>query len=200
MLETIPENFKSRTNLVLEIFIHKVPILDEKWPKWCPKITLYLEHRKCYGKSDLIFGIYEELSFTSVSSNFSLLVSSGWKFDPKTVNFECLFEWFLGIFSAATWSMWMKLGQKSDQMDTNQIQGHTIIHRGDFRVKYGQNQPKSTKLNEWSNFFSRSRTILTKFLNGLIRKIIMLKVKFGDPHEELPHKRSPWLQTWFFKK
>ena len=71
MLETIPENFKSRTNLVLKIFIHKVPILDEKRPKWCPKIALYLENRKCYGKSDLIFGIYEELSFTNVSFIFS---------------------------------------------------------------------------------------------------------------------------------
>ena len=71
MLETIPENFKSRTNLVLEIFIHKVPILDKKRSKWCPKIALYLENRKCYGKSDLIFGIYEELSFTIVPFIFS---------------------------------------------------------------------------------------------------------------------------------
>ena len=71
MLETIPDNVKSRTNLVLEIFIHKVPILDEKRQKWCPKIPLYLENRKCYEKSDLIFGIYEELSFTSVLFIFS---------------------------------------------------------------------------------------------------------------------------------
>ena len=33
--------------------------------KWCLKIGLYLENRRCYGKSNLIFGIY-----TNVSSDF----------------------------------------------------------------------------------------------------------------------------------
>ena len=74
MLETIPENFRSKKMLFLEIFIHKVSILAEKRPKRCPKIALYLENRKCYGKSDLIFGIYDKFPFTSVSSIFSLLL------------------------------------------------------------------------------------------------------------------------------
>lgn len=42
--------------------------------KWCPKIALYLENRKCYGKCDLIFGIYEELSLSFCVIRFALFL------------------------------------------------------------------------------------------------------------------------------
>ena len=41
-----------------------------------------------------------------------------------------------------------------------------------FIVKDSQNRPKLTKLYEWSKFFLISKNILSKFLNGPIRKVI----------------------------
>ena len=43
--------------------------------------------------------------------------------------------------------------------------------------------------------FSTKKKILSKISNGSIRKVIMLKVKFDDRHEDLPFRRSPWLQS-----
>ena len=46
----------------------------QKRQKWCLKNTLYLENRKCYWKSDLIFGIYDKFSFPHNASDFFLLI------------------------------------------------------------------------------------------------------------------------------
>ena len=73
-LWTACENRMFSKNPVLEIFIHKVEILAKNGKKWCLKIVLYLQNRKCYRKSDLIFGIYDKFPFTSVSFIFSLLL------------------------------------------------------------------------------------------------------------------------------
>ena len=87
---------------------------------------------------------------------------------------------------------WSEVRQNGDEVVTRDGRLLFATIKEIFRVKDGQNRPN---LMNDPIFFSRSRTFLTKFLNGPIRKIIMLKVKFGDPHEELPHKNSPWLQT-----
>ena len=49
-----------------------------------------------------------------------------------------------------------------------------------FGLKVGKNRPKSAKIYGWSKNFSKKIFLLKKFLNGPIRKVIMLKVKFED--------------------
>ena len=147
MLETVPENFKSRTNLVLEIFIHKVPILDENGQNGAQR-SLYIS-RTVNAMENLIWYSKSTKNYLSPVCHlfFHSSLSSMRKFDLKTVNFECLFQWFLGIFSTNTWNMSTKPGQKLDKMDEKQLQ-KTASKRW----------PKSTKLYEWSNFFRKMKS------------------------------------------
>ena len=104
-LWTACENRMFSKNPVLEIFIHKVEILAKNGKKWCLKIVLYLQNRKCYRKSDLIFGIYGKLSLRVLSSDFFLLVVFRVKIWPENgqfSNFRALFECFAAVFSATT--------------------------------------------------------------------------------------------------
>ena len=99
-LWTACENRMFSKNRVLEIFIHKVEILAKNGKKWCLKIVLYLRNRKCYRKSDLIFGIYWKFSFRYVWWDFCLLVVFMAKNWPKNGLFSCIFKPFLNGFGA----------------------------------------------------------------------------------------------------
>ena len=99
-LWTACENRMFSKNPVLEIFIHKVEILAKNGKKWCLKIVLYLQNRKCYRKSDLIFGIYDKFSFPDVASDFCLLFVFREKNWPENGQFSCIFWMVFGHFFA----------------------------------------------------------------------------------------------------
>ena len=111
-----------------------------KWPKWCPKNPLYLQNRKSYQKSDLIFRTCDKFSFRYISSDFytlSILTVETWLWLDQ---FSCLFLMVLGTFSATTWTILIKLGLKFDKIETNQTQKTGRI----FRLRSAKNKPKLT--------------------------------------------------------
>ena len=112
---TACENRMSKFCSVLEIFIHKVSILAKNGESGVQR-SLYIS-RSVNAMENLIWYSDSTKNYLSQVCHqiFSYSLSSGWKFDPNTVNFECLFEWFLGIFSTTTRSISMKLGQKSKE-------------------------------------------------------------------------------------
>ena len=114
---TAREDRKFKFCSILEIFIHKVSILAKNGESGVQR-SLYIS-RTINATENLIWYSESTINFLSQVSPriFAYSSSSGWKFDPKTANFQCLFEWFLGIFSATAWNISTKLGQKSDQMD-----------------------------------------------------------------------------------
>ena len=63
----------------------------QKCQKWCLKKAPYIENRKCYRKSDLIFRIYDKFSFLYVSSDFCLLVVFMVKKWLEDGQFSCTF-------------------------------------------------------------------------------------------------------------
>ena len=134
---------------VLEIFIHKVAILAKNGQSGVQR-SLYIS-RTVNATENLIWYSESTINFLSLSSHqiFAYLSSSGRKFDLKTANFYAFFEWFFGIFSATTWKILIKLGQKWDKMDTKQTQktrGHHFKpfwrYLGSNMAKIGQNRPK----------------------------------------------------------
>ena len=139
-----------------------------KRAKWCPKIALYLENRKCYGKSDLIFGIYDKFPFTSVSFIFSLLLffrvkiwrENGQILVPFWMVFWHFLDHYLKYFDE-TWSEVRQNGQEAVAKDCRSILS-TIEEI--FWVKDGQNRPKSTKLYEYPNF---GRKFFIAFLESM---------------------------------
>ena len=116
------KNRMSKKNFPQEIFIHKGQILPENDQSGVQR-SLYIS-RTVYAMENLIWYSESTINFLSLLSHqiFVYLSSSGWKFDAKTVNFNAFFEWFFGIFSATTWKILIKLGQKWDKMDTKQTQ------------------------------------------------------------------------------
>ena len=119
---TARENRMPKFCSVLEIFIHKVSILAKNGESGVQR-SLYIL-RTVNAMENLIWYSESTKNYLSQVCHpfFHSSSSSMRKFDPKTVNFECLFEWFLGIFSSTTWDISMKLGQKSDKMDKKQLQ------------------------------------------------------------------------------
>ena len=156
---------------VLEIFIHKVAILAKNGKSGVQR-SCYIS-RRVNATENLIRYSESTINLLSLSSRqiFAYLSSSGRKFDLKTANFYAFFEWFFGIFSATTWYILMKLGQKQDKMDTKQTQktrGHHFKpfwrYLGSNMAKIGQNRPKFmddpknfrkkiffVKVSKWSN-------------------------------------------------
>ena len=106
----------------LKIFIHKVSILAKN-DKSGVQRSLYIS-RTVNAMENLIWYSESTKNYLSQACHqiYPYSLSSGWKFDPNTVDFECLFEWFLGIFSTNTWNMSTKPGQKLDKMDEKQLQ------------------------------------------------------------------------------
>ena len=119
---TARENRMSKFSSVVEIFIHKVSILAKNGQS-SVQTMLYIS-RTVNAMENLIWYSESTKNYLTLVCHpfFHISSSSMRKFDPKTVNFECLFEWFLGIFSSTTWDISMKLGQKSDKMDKKQLQ------------------------------------------------------------------------------
>ena len=124
---TARENRMPKFCLVLEIFIHKVSILAKNGASGVQR-SLYIL-RTVNAMENLIW--YSESSKNYLSQVchqiFPYSLSSGWKFDPNMVNFECLFEWFLGIFSTTTRNISMKLGQKSEKWWRSRCKRQQII-------------------------------------------------------------------------
>ena len=87
MLGTIPENFRSGKSLVLEIFIHKVPILVKNGQSGVQR-SLYIS-RTVIATENLIRYSESTINFLSQVCHpfFHSSSSSMRKFDPKTVNF-----------------------------------------------------------------------------------------------------------------
>ena len=143
-----------------------------KMQKWCPEIALYLENRKCYRKSYLIFGIYRPYPFPTVSSDFCLLAVF---FRHENSQFWCFFEWFSGIFLDKFWPnslgsdrKWAQSRHKKDCR--SKFRASLKI----FRLKVGKNCPKSTKINPISpglyvspGAYGPLQKILGKCLQGL---------------------------------
>ena len=91
---------------------------------------------------------------------FPYSFSSGWKFDPKTVNFDCLFEWFFRHFLGCylkqvdeTWSEVGPNGYQSDAYDCRVIQSSIQEILGSKIAKVNQNGPN---LVNDPNFFSKN--------------------------------------------
>ena len=156
----------------------------QKRQKWCLKNALYLENRKCYRKSDLIFGIYDKFSFAHVSSDFCPLVVFRVKNWVKDGQFSCIFWMVLGHFLAnhlkyfdETWSEVRQNGYEEDAKD----QKPTFwAYLEIFGLKIAKNRPKSPKFYGWSKNFSKKIFLAQTILNGPIRKVIIVKVKFED--------------------
>ena len=119
---TARENRMSKFCSVLEIFIHKVEILAENGQSGVQR-SFYIS-RTVNAMENLIWYSESTINFLSDCCHpfFHSCSSSMRKYDTKLANFHALFEWFFGIFSATTWNISMKLGQKSDKMDTKWLQ------------------------------------------------------------------------------
>ena len=135
-----------RKKSVLEIFIHKVEIFCQKQEKWCPKI--YLQNRKCYWKSDLIFGIYNKFSFSHVSSDFHLLVVFREKNWLENGQFSCIFWMVFGhLFAHYLTEFDETLSEQNGYTVDAKDQGpkfSAILEI--FRLKISRNRPKSAKI------------------------------------------------------
>ncbi len=122
------------------------------------KIALYLQNRKCYGKSDLIFEIYDKFPFTSVSSDFCLLLVFRVKIWPENgqfwVPFWMVFGHFLGNHLKYFNETWSEVRQNGPEVVAKDCRSILSTIEAIFRVKDGQNRPKWTKLYEWSKFWS----------------------------------------------
>ena len=156
----------------------------QKWQKWCLKKARYLKNGKCYWKSDLIFRICDKLPFLYVWSDFCLVFVFREKIWLENGQFSCIFWVFWGHFLAnhcedfdETWSEVRQNGYKAAAKDQRP---RVLASLEIFGLKVGKNRPKSAKIYGWSKNFSKKIFLLKKFLNGPIRKVIMLKVKFED--------------------
>ena len=151
-LWTACENRMFSKNPVLEIFIHKVEILAKNGKKWCLKIVLYLQNRKCYRKSDLIFGIYDKFSFLYVSSDFCLLVVFMVKKWLEDGQFSCT---FLSGFRLISRQRLDRFGWNLVRSETGSIQRRhkrpdvkIFSQSGDIKPRIAKNRPKINQ-NLW---------------------------------------------------
>ena len=130
---------------------------DQNGKKWCLKIVLYLQNRKCYRKSDLIFGIYDKFPFTSVSFIFSLLLIFRvkiWRENGQIlVPFWMVFWHFLDHYLKYFDENWSEVRQNGEEVVAKGCRSLFPTIEEIDRVKVGHNRPKSTKLYEWSIFF-----------------------------------------------
>ena len=198
-LWTACENRMFSKNPVLEIFIHKVEILAKNGKKWCLKIVLYLQNRKCYRKSDLIFRIYDKFSFLYVSSDFCLLVVFMVKKWLEDGQFSCT---FLSGFRVISRQRLDRFGWNLVRSETGSIQRRRkrpdvkiISQSGDIKPRIAKNRPKINQ-NLWmiqkifeKNFFGLNAS---KWSNS---KSYHVKSEIWRPSKKFSLTRSSELET-----
>ena len=85
----------------------------------------------------------------------------------------------------------MKLGQKSDKMDKKQLQKNAGQYFQLSKRFLGSKMAKiEQKRPNFMNDPNFGRNFFSMFSNGLIRKVIMLKVKFNAFMKIFPIRRS----------
>ena len=144
---TAREDRKFNFCSVLEIFIHKVSILAKNGESGVQR-SLYIS-RTVYAMENLIwFGIYNKFPFTSVSSDFCLLIVFRVKIWPEngqfSVPFWMVFWHFLGNYLKHFDETWSEVRPSGPEVVPKDCMSILSTIEAIFRVKDGQNRPKST--------------------------------------------------------
>ena len=169
--------------------------------KWCLKKAPYLENRKCYRKSDLIFRIYDKFSFLYVSSDFCLLVVFMVKKWLEDGQFSCTFLSGFRLLSRQrldrfAWNLvrseikWLQRRRKRPDVKI-------LSQSGDIKPRIAKNRPKIDQ-NLWmiqkifeKNFFGWNAS---KWFNS---KSYHVKSEIWRPSKNFPLLGH---QSWRLRK
>ena len=117
---------------------------------------------------------------------------------------SCIFWVFWGHFLANHFEYfdetWSEVRQNGYKAAAKNQRPRVLASLEIFGLKVGKNRPKSAKIYGWSKNFSKKIFLLKKFLNGPIRKVITLKVKFEDLRKKLVSESTCWDLVIFGRK